>query len=39
MCQKKKGLDVEVPINKEWARHDLSTSVVVRPEIRQNRRQ
>ncbi|TBL29876.1 hypothetical protein EYY80_38705, partial [Klebsiella oxytoca] len=27
-----KGLDVEVPINKEWARHDLYwTSVVVRP--------
>ncbi|HGD3320936.1 TPA: alpha-2-macroglobulin [Proteus mirabilis] len=27
-----KGLDVEVPINKEWARHDLYlTSMVVRP--------
>ncbi|OAT35159.1 alpha-2-macroglobulin family protein [Proteus myxofaciens] len=27
-----KGLDIEVPINKEWARHDLYlTTVVVRP--------
>ncbi len=27
-----KGLDIEIPVNKEWARHDLYVSaVVVRP--------